>query len=143
MGKKSTREMEFWTKEEYQKFIEEVMDKPISFYAFEMLYWCGLRMGELLALTPKDFDFNNKTVRINKSYQRIKQKDVITDPKTPKSVRTIVMPEFLSEEMEECINFLYALKRMTGYSRFPSIICITKWTEAVRRQESRGYAYTI
>lgn len=110
MGKKSTREMEFWTKEEYQKFIEEVMDKPMSFYAFEMLFWCGLRMGELLALTPKDFGFKNKTVRINKSYQRIQQKDVITDPKTPKSVRTIAMPEFLSEEMEECIDSLYGIE---------------------------------
>lgn len=110
MGKKSTTEMEFWTKEEYQKFIEEVMDKPMSFYAFEMLFWCGLRMGELLALTPKDFDFKNKTVRINKSYQRIQQKDVITDPKTPKSVRTIAMPEFLSEEMEAYINSLYGIE---------------------------------
>lgn len=110
MGKKDAREMEFWTKEEYQKFIEEVMDKPISFYAFEMLYWCGLRMGELLALTPKDFDFEHKTVRITKSYQRIKQKDVITDPKTPKSKRTITMPEFLAEEMKECISLLYGIE---------------------------------
>ena len=110
MGKKDAREMEFWTKDEYQKFIEEVMDKPISFYAFEMLYWCGLRMGELLALTPKDFDFEHKTVRINKSYQRIKQKDVITDPKTPKSIRTITMPEFLAEEMKECISLLYGIE---------------------------------
>ena len=39
------------------KFIEAVADKPISFYAFEILYWCGVRMGELLALTPADFDF--------------------------------------------------------------------------------------
>ncbi len=110
MGKKDAREMEFWTKDEYQKFIEEVMDKPISFYAFEMLYWCGLRMGELLALTPKDFDFKHKTVRINKSYQRIKQKDVITDPKTPKSIRTITMPEFLADEMKECISLLFGIE---------------------------------
>lgn len=110
MGKKDAREMAFWTKEEYLKFIEEVMDKPISFYAFEMLYWCGLRMGELLALTPGDFDFTHHTVRINKSYQRIKQKDVITDPKTPKSIRTIVMPEFLAEEMNACISSLYGIE---------------------------------
>ena len=110
MGKKDAREMEFWTKEEYLKFIEEVMDKPMSFYAFEMLYWCGLRMGELLALTLKDFDFTHNTVRINKSYQRIKQKDVITDPKTPKSIRTIVMPEFLAEEMNACISSLYGIE---------------------------------
>jgi integrase len=38
MGKAKGREMVFWTREEYQKFSEAIMDKPISFYAFEMLY---------------------------------------------------------------------------------------------------------
>lgn len=32
MGKERTKEMLFWTKEEYMKFIEAVADKPISFY---------------------------------------------------------------------------------------------------------------
>ncbi len=45
------------TKEEYKKFFYAMMDKPLSFYAFEILYWTGIRVGELLALTPKDFDF--------------------------------------------------------------------------------------
>ena len=54
MGKKKNREMMFWTKEQYLKFAEVMMDKPLSFYAFEMLYWCGIREGELLALTPAD-----------------------------------------------------------------------------------------
>ena len=49
-----------------------MMDKPLSYYAFEMLYWCGVREGELLALTPGDFDFEKQTVTISKSYQRIK-----------------------------------------------------------------------
>lgn len=46
MGKERTKEMLFWTKEEYMKFIVAVADKPISFYAFEILYWCGVRMGD-------------------------------------------------------------------------------------------------
>ena len=58
MGSEEHREMLFWTKEEYKKFSFEMMDKPVSFYAFEMLYWCGIREGELLALTPADFDFD-------------------------------------------------------------------------------------
>ena len=44
-------------------------------------------MGELLALTPEDFDFQACTIRINKSYQRLEGKDIITDPKTVKSNR--------------------------------------------------------
>ena len=69
MGKEEHREMLFWTKEEYLKFADVMMDKPVSYYAFEILYWCGLRMGELLALTPADFNFETHTLRINKSYQ--------------------------------------------------------------------------
>ena len=67
-------------------------------------------MGELLALTPADLDFRSHTIRINKSYQRLEGKDVITDPKTPKSNRIIVMPEFLSEELESYLSMLYGLK---------------------------------
>ena len=74
--------MLFWTKEEYLKFADVMMDKPVSYYAFEMLYWCGIREGELLALTPEDFDFTTHTLRINKSYQRLNREDVITPPKT-------------------------------------------------------------
>lgn len=111
IGKKeSDREMLFWTKEEYLKFSDVMMDKPVSFYAFEMLYWCGLRLGEMLALTPADFDFQNETVRINKSYQRFDCRDVITDPKTPKSKRTVKMPAFLAEEMQDYIHGIYGIE---------------------------------
>ena len=108
MGKAKGREMLFWTKAEYLKFADAMMDKPLSYYAFEMLYWCGIREGELLALTPGDFDFEKQTVSISKSYQRIKGQDVVTDPKTAKSNRIIQMPAFLCEEMEDYIKSLYA-----------------------------------
>ena len=61
MGSEERKEMLFWTNEEYQKFSEVMMDKPISYYAFQMLYWTGIREGELLALTPADFDFEKGT----------------------------------------------------------------------------------
>lgn len=110
MGKKKrTGEIRFWTLEEYKVFSEAMMAKPISFYAFEMLYWCGLRLGELLALTPADFDFEKKTVLINKSYQRINGRDVITPPKTESSIRKVLMPDTLCDEMYDCINSIYGI----------------------------------
>ena len=87
------------------------MDKPISYYAFEMLYWCGIREGEMLALTPADFNFTKKTVRINKTYQRIHGQDMITSPKTRKSVRTVEMPDFLCEEMQDYLKSLYKVQK--------------------------------
>ena len=111
MGTEERKEMLFWTLEEYKKFSEVMMDKQISYYAFQMLYWCGIREGEMLALTPKDFDFKAETVTIDKSYQRLKGRDVITTPKTKKSNRMIKMPKFLCEEMQEYLSMLYGLKK--------------------------------
>lgn len=111
MGTEERREMLFWTKEEYQKFAEEMMDKSVSYYVFQMLYWTGIREGELLALTPADFDFERGTVKISKTYQRLKGQDVITSPKTKKSNRTIQMPDFLCQEMQEFFKMQYGLKK--------------------------------
>lgn len=77
------------------RFSEAVMDKPLSFHAFELLYWTGIRCGKLLALMPSDFMLESSRLRINKSYQSLHGVDTVTDPKTPKSVRMIVMPAFL------------------------------------------------
>ena len=108
MGSEEKKEMLFWTKGEYVKFIDAMMDKPLSYYAFEMLYWCGIREGELLALTSSDFDFAGSSVSINKSYQRLNGQDIITTPKTRKSNRVIKMPQFLCEEMQEYIKMFYS-----------------------------------
>lgn len=110
MGNEKRKEMLFWTKEEYLRFADVMMNKPVSYYAFEMLYWSGMRLGELLALTPSDFDFQNNTVTINKSYQRLHGEDVITTPKTKKSNRTIKMSEFLSEEIQDFIKMQYEVE---------------------------------
>ena len=104
VGQKNNREMIFWTKEQYLKFAEVMMDKPLSFYAFEMLYWCGIREGELPALTPADFDFEKRTIPINKSYQRLNGQDLITTPKTEKSNRVITTPQFLAEEIQDYLS---------------------------------------
>lgn len=109
MGKEKSREMLFWTQSEYKAFSEAIMDKPISFYAFEVLYWGGLRLGEMLALTKKDIDFKRAIIRVTKSFQRIKGEDLITDPKTPNSVRNVQMPDFLAEELKDYIGSLYGV----------------------------------
>ena len=46
LGTEEGKEMLFWTKEEYKLFAKEMMDKPLSYYAFQLLYWCGIRSGD-------------------------------------------------------------------------------------------------
>lgn len=109
MGKNKADEMQFWTKAEFSEFVDAVMDKQRSYTAFMTLFWTGMRIGELLALTPADIDFDEKTISISKSYQRIDRKDVITSPKTPKSNRVISVPEFLLADLKDYMNSMYCL----------------------------------
>lgn len=110
MGKNQADEMNFWTKEEFSDFADSIMDKQDSYTAFTTLFWTGMRIGELLALTPADINFEEKTISISKSYQRIKRKDVITPPKTPKSNRIITVPDFLLADIKDYMNSIYGLK---------------------------------
>lgn len=110
MGKNQADEMNFWTKEEFSDFVDSIMDKQDSYTAFTTLFWTGMRIGELLALTPADINFEEKTISISKSYQRIKRKDVITPPKTPKSNRIITVPDFLLADIKDYMNSIYGLK---------------------------------
>lgn len=110
MGKKNADEMQIWTNEEFNKFLPFISNKPQSKAAFEVLYWTGIRSGELMALTPHDIDFKNKTLTINKSYQRLDKEDIISEPKTPKSNRIITLPAFLCTNLEEYIKTLYSIE---------------------------------
>ena len=95
MGKSKAEEMDFWTGEEFRKFIDSVMNKRLSYMAFMTLYWTGMRMGELLALNPKDIDLEKRTISITKSYQRLGKKDVITPQGKVADVRTEVFVRHL------------------------------------------------
>ncbi len=106
MGKEKHGEVLIWTNKEYLQFIATMKDRPASFMAFETLYWCGLRLGELLALTQEDFDFKHKIIHVTKSYQRINGEDVITPPKTDKGIRRVLMPDAFADEIEEYISEL-------------------------------------
>ena len=65
----------------------------------------GLRRGELLALRWEDLDVQNRTLSINKSIARQDGKLVISTPKTPNSIRTVLLPtdtvKLLVEEHEK------------------------------------------
>ena len=100
IGKRNAHEMNFWTLDEYECFISVFSNDTEAFTAFEILYWGGLRQGELLALTCADIDLVQGFIDINKSWAHIDGKDVITTPKTPKSVRKVGIPPFLVTEID-------------------------------------------
>lgn len=99
--------IDFWTPEEYKIFSGHIQDNIELYTAFEILFYTGMRKGELLALTLNDIDFNQKTIRINKTLAYVDGIYVNQPPKTQKSDRTIDVPEFLLEEIRTYISRLY------------------------------------
>lgn len=96
------KEMLFWTKEEFDKFISVESDTKFK-SAFETLYYCGLRSGELRALTWNNIDFDSKELTVNKNVtiNLDGKKYIITTPKTKSSYRTLPMPDILVNDLKE------------------------------------------
>ena len=88
---------------------------------FMVLYYTGMREGELLALTVEDVDFERMEIRINKTYQRIARQDIVMTPKTPKSNRVISMSPALGECLRGYLEGLEDLadRRAVGERIFP------------------------
>ena len=109
MGKREVV-VNFWTIDEFNRILTASEDDPTAYVSFLLLYYSGIRFGEFLALTPQDFDFSKNTLNIDKSLQRVSKQDVITPPKTEKSIRTIIMPDFVMNEVKNYMSKLYDLK---------------------------------
>lgn len=110
IGKQNAESMQFWTLEEFNAFLEPISSKLEARVAFLLLFWTGMRSGELLAITLNDFNFDAKVMSISKSYAREKGQDIISPPKTPKGKRVVTLPEFLILEISGYIDTLYDLK---------------------------------
>lgn len=85
-----------WTIEEFKKFINSV-DNLYYKILFELLYFTGMRKGELLALKWEDVDFYSKTISINKTITRNHE---LQTPKTKSSNRIISIDDFMLEELK-------------------------------------------
>lgn len=91
---------ECWSTDEFQTFID-VVPRRIDRVVFMLLFYTGMRIGELLALTLDDFDFTNKTVTINKTLTLC---DGIHPPKTKAGTRTISLPIFIVAEIQRLLS---------------------------------------
>ena len=67
MGSEQPKEMLFWTKEEYLKFIDAMMDKPMLYYAFEILYWCGMEQERLSELQEAKTEIQSEIAELHQA----------------------------------------------------------------------------
>lgn len=108
IGASKAGRMDFWTLDEFNTFIQHVDNLEFR-TAFYILFYTGIRNGELLALTPSDFNFQKSTLSITKTYHRLDKMDIVTSPKTDNSIRTISLPPFLVSIIQEYMTHIYSL----------------------------------
>lgn len=135
MGKSVADKLDFWTKEEYDRFIGTMEAGSRYYVMFEILFWTGCREGELLALTKSDIDFPNNRISITKTYYRSERRDVITPPKTEQSVRVIELPEFLTQEIKEYVDQLSDLQE---HARIFPVVAEAVQNKLKRQAEKAG-----
>lgn len=110
MGRSNAKELNFWTKDEYEVFLETFAEGDEMYrLIFQMLFWLGCRIGEALALTSSDIDLEKATISVTKTYYRRNKTDYITSPKTESSNRKITIPRFLQGEIKEYLDSQYEL----------------------------------
>jgi len=106
VGKKKADRVSFWTVDEFKKAIQYLDEHDyITKISLEVLFWTGMRQGELYALTIKDIDFDNRIISISKSLSVLNNgKILISKPKTEQSERTVEVPQFLIDDIKEFIS---------------------------------------
>lgn len=115
IGAKNADQKNFWTLDQFNKAMDfykewsghKMRRSNIKMYilVFHILFYTGIRVGELLALTANDISGNKMS--ITKTFNRIKGQDVISMPKTKSSIRTITVPSFIINMVNDYINTLY------------------------------------
>ena len=106
MGKydPAVRKDDWWTIDEFEIFISQVNKKSKYYVIWNVLFYSGLRLGELLALTRNDISFVNNCIYVDETYARLERKDIVTDPKTDASNRVIYLPVDIMDLLEEYLN---------------------------------------
>lgn len=108
MGKR-TRSMNFWTLGQYNQIIQNVTDIRARM-ALQLLFYSGMRFGELMALTLADCDFPDNTISITKTLHHKASGDLVTPPKTDNGIHCISMPAAIMQELKEYTQHLYVLE---------------------------------
>lgn len=108
MGKR-TRSMNFWTLEQYSSFLAHITDVTAR-TALQVLFYSGMRFGELLALTLADLDFTANTISITKSLQHKASGPLIGPPKTDNGIRCVTMPESIMQEVKTYTGKIYGIQ---------------------------------
>lgn len=97
------KEMMYFTYEQFKQFLSA--EDNLKFRViFEILYYCGLRRGELRGLTWSNIDFNHNTLSVKKQItdrSGTVKNFCFSTPKTKSSIRTLPLNKVLLEDIKK------------------------------------------
>jgi integrase len=102
----NNEKLHYWTIEQFNKFIGYVTDATMKLI-FYILFFSGLRIGELLALCVEDFNPDAGTITVSKTMTHYDGKKILGTPKTPTSNRTIKLPDKVCKMLSDYIGKMY------------------------------------
>lgn len=120
----ATAKAQYWTSEEFYYILGKIPQNDEMYtLIYETLFLTGMRIGELLAITPEDISYckrlNSGTIRINKTIFFAKKQQIIVPPKTPSGNRNIDCPGEL-------------LAKLCDYAKHPSERIFKTYPQTVR-----------
>lgn len=132
------KQISFFNKNEQEKLITFcINNKNKNYIGIVICLLTGIRLGELLALTWNDIDFENKILKINKTVFTTKienhYKQIIDTPKTKKSVREIPLSN----------NLIEVLKNIKNESKSKYIITTKKLGIVSNRSYQRTFKFIL
>lgn len=107
----SEKKMKYLNRDELQKLLNVLPLHPdnVGFdWLILLLAKTGLRFSEGLALTPSDFDFANKRIKVNKTWNYKAANGRFMPTKNQSSVREVTIDSSLVEQFEQLIKGLPA-----------------------------------
>ncbi|MCI9626488.1 MAG: site-specific integrase [Clostridia bacterium] len=137
--KKAPRESLAFTKEEQNQFLSNCNSETTFENLFVFAFNTGMRLGEMLALTWSDVDFENKTVNINKSISVVndydnperKSKTIINTTKTDSGKREIP----LTAKAIQCVS----VQKLNNKKNSPFVFYSTAGTPLSKRNIYRAF----
>ena len=100
LPKLEKREMKILPEDKIGPYLAEAERRGLL-AAFYLELTTGLRRGELLALLWTDLDVENMTISVSKQVNRINGELVVSQPKTPNSIRRLAIPQRAVELLVE------------------------------------------
>ena len=104
IGNEKHKKILFWTLAEFKQFVRVLDNEEPLYTIYNLLFWTGIRRGELLALRPKDFNFAEKTLSITRNLVFVNSRPHLNTPKTDSSKRVINIPDFMINIIKKYID---------------------------------------